>query len=40
MLVSKTAMLGLSKALAANLAPFNVRVNAVCPGVVRGLSLF
>ncbi len=33
--VSKTALLGLTKALSAELAPDGVRVNCVAPGVVR-----
>ena len=33
--VSKTALLGLAKAVAVQCAPLNIRVNAVCPGVVR-----
>ncbi|XP_017460785.1 PREDICTED: dehydrogenase/reductase SDR family member 4-like [Rhagoletis zephyria] len=33
--VSKTALLGLTKAVAAQCAPLNIRVNAVCPGVVQ-----
>ncbi|KDD75307.1 hypothetical protein H632_c753p0 [Helicosporidium sp. ATCC 50920] len=32
--VSKTALLGLTKAMAAELGPQGIRVNAVCPGVV------
>jgi len=31
---SKFAVVGLTKALACEFAPFNVRVNAVCPGLV------
>ena len=31
---SKTAILGLTKCFAAELGPYNVRVNAVCPGPV------
>lgn len=33
--VSKTALLGLTKAAAAQCAPLNVRVNCVAPGVVK-----
>eukprot|EP00039_Didymoeca_costata_P021930 m.3266 g.3266 ORF g.3266 m.3266 type:complete len:263 (+) comp2722_c0_seq1:83-871(+) len=33
--VSKTAMLGLSKAVARELGPKNIRVNCVAPGLVR-----
>eukprot|EP00811_Abedinium_folium_P016382 NODE_25322_length_591_cov_4.232759.p2 GENE.NODE_25322_length_591_cov_4.232759~~NODE_25322_length_591_cov_4.232759.p2 ORF type:complete len:100 (-),score=15.39 NODE_25322_length_591_cov_4.232759:150-449(-) len=33
--VSKTAMLGLAKALAAELGPQGIRVNSLCPGLVR-----
>lgn len=33
--MSKTALFGLTKALAADLAPRNVRVNCVAPGVIR-----
>ncbi|MBV9802681.1 MAG: SDR family oxidoreductase [Solirubrobacterales bacterium] len=32
---SKFAVIGLTQGLAKELAPYNVRVNAVCPGVVR-----
>lgn len=32
--VSKTALLGLTKALANELGPCQIRVNAVCPGIV------
>jgi dehydrogenase/reductase SDR family protein 4 len=32
--VSKTALLGLTKALSHDLAPENVRVNSVCPGII------
>lgn len=32
--VSKTALLGLTKALAADLAPRGVRANALAPGIV------
>lgn len=31
---SKFAVVGLTQALAAEAAPFNVRVNAICPGIV------
>lgn len=33
--VSKTALLGLSKAMAGECAHLNIRVNAVCPGVIN-----
>ena len=33
--VSKTSLLGLTKAVAAQCADRNIRVNAVCPGIVR-----
>ncbi|XP_031616590.1 dehydrogenase/reductase SDR family member 4 [Contarinia nasturtii] len=33
--VSKTALIGLTKALAQNLAPENIRVNCVAPGIIR-----
>lgn len=33
--VSKTALLGLSKAAAKDLAPENIRVNCVAPGIVN-----
>ena len=33
--VTKTALLGLTKALAVELAPFNIRVNCLAPGVIR-----
>lgn len=33
---SKWAMIGLTKTLAMELGPFNIRVNAVCPGSVAG----
>lgn len=33
--VSKTALLGLTKAIAIQCADFNIRVNCVCPGVIR-----
>ena len=32
---SKTGVLGLTRALAVHLAPFNIRVNAVCPGLTE-----
>lgn len=32
---SKFAVIGLTQALAKELAPYNINVNAVCPGVVR-----
>lgn len=34
--ISKWALLGLTKSLANELAPYNVRANAVLPGIVRG----
>ena len=34
--VSKWGMLGLSRTLAAELGEFNIQVNAICPGPVRG----
>jgi len=33
--VSKTALIGLCKVLSQELASFNIRVNCVCPGVVK-----
>lgn len=33
--VSKTALFGLTKAVAPDLAPKNIRVNCVAPGVIR-----
>lgn len=33
--VSKTALFGLTKALAPDLAPKNIRVNCVAPGVIK-----
>lgn len=33
--VSKTALLGLTKALAQDLAAENIRVNCVCPGIIK-----
>ncbi|CAG0894031.1 unnamed protein product [Cyprideis torosa] len=33
--VSKTALLGLTKTLSIELAPDNIRVNSLCPGIVR-----
>lgn len=33
--VSKTALFGLTKAIAQDLAPKNIRVNCVAPGVIR-----
>jgi len=34
--ISKWALLGLTKSLANELAPYNIRANAVLPGIVRG----
>ena len=33
--VSKTALLGLTKAVAQQVASDNIRVNCVCPGVIK-----
>ena len=33
--MSKTALLGLTKALVPQLASMNIRVNAVAPGVIK-----
>ena len=33
--ISKTTLLALTKAVAAQVAEKNIRVNAVCPGIVR-----
>lgn len=33
--LSKSALVGLTKSLAVELAPFQIRVNAICPGYVR-----
>ena len=33
--VSKSALIGLGKMLASEWAPFNVRVNTVCPGLIK-----
>jgi len=33
--VTKTALLGLTKALAASLADENIRVNCIAPGVIK-----
>jgi len=33
--VSKTALLGLTKAVALQCAPLNIRVNCVCPGIIQ-----
>ncbi|RWS02030.1 Dehydrogenase/reductase SDR family member 4-like protein, partial [Dinothrombium tinctorium] len=33
--VSKTALLGLAKALAVECAPMKIRVNCVCPGIIQ-----
>ncbi|MEQ9003376.1 MAG: SDR family oxidoreductase, partial [Pseudomonadales bacterium] len=33
---SKWALIGLTKTLAMELGPFNIRANAICPGSVRG----
>ena len=33
--VSKTALLGLAKAVAAECASMNIRANVVCPGIVQ-----
>ena len=36
---SKAALINLSKCLAADLAPYGIRVNSVCPGVIRTPAL-
>ncbi len=33
--MSKTALLGLTKALAEELAPDNIRVNCIAPGLIK-----
>ena len=33
--VSKTALVGLTKVLAQELAPDNIRVNCIAPGIIR-----
>merc|ERR1712038_704868 len=33
--ISKTAILGMVKALAPELGPKNIRVNSICPGVIK-----
>lgn len=33
--ISKTALLGLTKALSQELAPDNIRVNCIAPGIVE-----
>ena len=33
--VCKTALLGLTQALAKELAPDNIRVNAIAPGIIK-----
>lgn len=33
--VSKTALFGLTKALSQDLAPENIRVNCIAPGIIR-----
>ena len=33
--VSKTALIGLTKVLAQELAPDNIRVNCIAPGIIR-----
>ena len=33
--ISKLAVLGLVRNYAAELGPFNIRVNAICPGLVK-----
>lgn len=33
--MSKTALLGLTKAIAQDLATDNIRVNCVCPGIIK-----
>ncbi len=36
---SKFAVIGLTQALAKEVAPYGVRVNAVCPGIVAGTDM-
>jgi len=33
--VSKTALLGLTRAAAEQCAPYNIRVNCICPGIIK-----
>lgn len=33
--VSKTALLGLTKAVAIETAPSKIRVNCICPGIIK-----